>query len=106
MKYYEAVKKGEKIAAESQARLASYVGPAYPAMFVKEVDGEWMPVGEENLYILIKARSGGYVIALCDSDGYAKALSAEMSKYEAEKHIARMRADGIMEFKGKPVLPI
>jgi len=106
MRYYDAVKKGERIAAESQARLASYVGIAYPAMFVKEVGGEWMPVGAEDFYTIIRAKSGGYVIAFCDPDGYAKAMSAEMSRYEAEQHAARMRADGIMEFKGKTVLPI
>ncbi|MEM3096771.1 MAG: hypothetical protein QXV62_07225 [Nitrososphaerota archaeon] len=106
MRYYDAVKLGEKVAAAAQARLASYVGIAYPAMFLKEAGGEWAPVGEEDFYSLIEAKSGGYIIVICDSDGYAKAISSELSGPMVERCVAKMRMDGLAEFKGKLVLPI
>ncbi|GBC68617.1 hypothetical protein HRbin01_00300 [archaeon HR01] len=106
MRYYDAVKKGEFNAAKSQERLASYTGQAYAAMIVKEVEGGWRPVGEEDFYAVVKKDSGGYVVVLCDADGYAKALSPEMSRFAAEKCVEKMKLDGIQEYSGRLVLPL
>jgi hypothetical protein len=106
LRYYDAVKKGELNASKSQQRLASYTGQAYAAMIVKEGEEGWRPVGEEDLYAMVKTRAGGYVVVLCDADGYAKALSPEMSRFAAERCVERMRSDGIREFSGRLVLPL
>jgi hypothetical protein len=106
MQYYLAIRQGELRARQAQEVLVRYIGIAMPAMMLKaESVGSWEPVGEENLVALIE-QGGTAVLALCDGDGNAKTLSRPMPVEQARDAVARMKADGLPEFKGTPRLPV
>ncbi len=107
MQYYMAVRIGEARAAKAQERLMKYVVPAMSAMMVKDRGGDFEPVGEEDFYAIVDTpREGMCIVALCDSEGYAKAISNPIPKGQARAIAAQMRRDGIEEYKGKPILPL
>ena len=106
MQYFMAVRIGEQVAARAQQRLLNYTPSALAAMIVKEKGDGFQPVGEEDLFAVLPVGDDEYIIALCDSDGYAKAISMHLSKEEMEKTVEKMRRDGIQEFSGKVILPI
>jgi hypothetical protein len=107
MQYYMAVRIGEERAAKSQMRLMKYVAPAMAAMIVKRRDGDFEPVGEEDYYAVVDTpREGFCILALCDADGYAKAITNPIPKGQARAAVAQMRRDGIEELKAKPILPL
>jgi len=106
MQYYMAVRIGEAVAAKAQERLTHYVPAAYAAMIVKEKGGEWLPVDEADMYAVIPTKDGMFVIALCDPDGYAKAMSNPLIREDADRAVELMQRDGIKEFNGRVILPV
>ncbi len=107
MQYYMAVRIGEERAAKAQLRLMKYVTPAMAAMIVKKKNGDFDPVGEEDFYAIVDTpREGMCILALCDAEGYAKAITNPIPKGQARAAVAQMKRDGIEEFKGKPILPL
>ncbi len=98
MQYFMAVRLGEA-ALRAQERLMRYVTGSYAAMMVKEKDGAWMPVDETDLYAVVPARGWMFVVVLCDSDGYAKAISNTISRQEVDRVLQLMQQDGIKEYK-------
>lgn len=107
MQYFTALKMGEKRVKVAQELLTKYAGHAMPALALKDnKDNKWEPVGEENLYAVVK-EEGGYMIALCDSKGIAKAIAQWFPEDAKNEIVTRLKAEGNMqEYFGKLSLPI
>ncbi len=107
MLYFTALKMGEKRVKAAQELLTKYAGHAMPALALKDnKDNKWEPVGEENLYAVVK-ESQGYMIALCDSKGIAKAIAQWFMEDTKNEILAKMNAENNMqEYFGKLSLPI
>jgi len=106
MRYYDAVKLGEQVAARAQMILSRYTGTAITAMFVKETKDGWIPVGEENLYVVIRKDENLCVIGLCDGDGFVKAMSNLIPCAVAKTFAEKLEKDGFKKYEGPLVLPI
>lgn len=107
MQYFMALKMGEKRVKAAQDILTKYAGHAMPALALKDnKDNKWEPVGEENLYAVVKEESG-YMIALCDSKGIAKTIAQWFTEDTKNEIVNRMKAENNMqEYFGKLSLPI
>lgn len=107
MQYFTALKMGEKRVKAAQDLLTKYAGHAMPALALKDnKDNKWEPVGEENLYAVIKEEHG-YMLVLCDSKGIAKAIAQWFPEDSKNEIVAKMKAEGNMqEYFGKLSLPI
>jgi hypothetical protein len=107
MQYFVALKLGEKRVIASQNLLTKYTGHALPALALKDnKDNHWEPVGEENLYAIVK-ESNGFMIVFCDKNGVAKSIAQWFTEDAKNQIIARVRAEQNMsEFVGKLSLPI
>lgn len=107
MQYFSALKMGEKRVKVAQDLLTKYAGHAMPALALKDnKDNKWEPVGEENLYAVVKEESG-YMIALCDSKGIAKTIAQWFTEDTKNEIVNRMKAENNMqEYFGKLSLPI
>ena len=84
-----------------------HAGHAMPALALKDnKDNRWEPVGEENLYAVVK-EEGGYMIALCDRNGIAKAIAQWFTGETKDEIVAKIKAElGMQEYFGKLSLPI
>jgi len=59
MQYFTALKLGEKRVKAAQDVLTKYTGHGMPALALKDnKDNKWEPVGEENLFAVVKEASG------------------------------------------------
>jgi hypothetical protein len=108
MQYFTALKIGEKRVKAAQDLLANYTGTAMPALALKDnKDNKWEPVGEENLYAVVKEENG-YMIALCDSRGIAKAIAQWFSEDIKNQIVEKIKSENsnIKEYFGKLSLPI
>lgn len=106
MQYFTALKMGEKRVKVSQDLLTKCAGHAMPALALRDnKSNSWEPVGEENLYAVVK-EEGGYMIALCDSKGIAKALAQWFSEEVKNDLVAKLKAENLQEYFGKLSLPI
>jgi hypothetical protein len=107
MQYFVALKLGEKRVTASQNLLTKYTGHALPALALKDnKDNHWEPVGEENLYAIVK-ESNGFMIVFCDKNGVAKSIAQWFTEDAKNEIIARVRAEENMsEYIGKLSLPI
>lgn len=107
MQYFTALKMGEKRVKAAQELLTKYAGHAMPALALKDnKDNKWEPVGEENLYAVVKENQG-YMIALCDSKGIAKAIAQWFPEDSKNEIVGRLKTEGNMqEYFGKLSLPI
>jgi hypothetical protein len=115
MQYFQALKLGQKRVATSREYLNKITNNrAMPALALKNSSTSvWEPVGEENYYAIVDESSGfvltdtsGYIISLCDKDGFSKALVQGVSKEMRDQLINEFYKDGIQEFKGKVILPV
>jgi len=68
----------------------------------KKKEGQFVPVGEEDLVAVIKTNDG-YVTILVDSEGYTKAQSKPLDKDAAMEIFKKARESGIEEFVGNKV---
>lgn len=99
MQYHKAAIIGHARAQKAQIKLFDYAGFAYLTYTVKQVHGDFEPVGEEML--AGKAiRENESILFICDKDGYAKAQSKPLSVQKGEELYHKMVADGILEFTG------
>jgi hypothetical protein len=107
MQYFAALKMGEKRVRAAQDLLTRHAGHAMPALALKDnKDNRWEPVGEENLYAVVK-EEGGYMIAFCDRNGIAKAIAQWFTEENKNEIVAKIKAEaGMQEYFGKLSLPI
>lgn len=107
MQYFTALKIGEKRVKASQELLTRYAGHAMPALALKDnKDNKWEPVGEENLYAIVK-EDAGYMIALCDRNGIAKTIAQWFTDGVKEEIVAKLKSEhNLQEYFGKLSLPI
>ncbi len=68
----------------------------------KKIDGEFQPVGEEDLAAVIESPDG-YVAILVDSDGFTKAQSKAVSKQEALDIFKKLAETGIPSYPGSEI---
>ncbi|HTH21058.1 MAG TPA: hypothetical protein VL854_02470 [Nitrososphaeraceae archaeon] len=107
MQYFPALKMGEKRVKAAQEILNRYVGHAMPALALKDnKDNIWEPVGEENLFAVVK-EDQGYMIALCDKNGIAKSIAQWFAEDKKNEILKRFKEEEEMqEYFGKLSLPI
>jgi len=107
MQYFPALKMGEKGVKAAQEILNRYVGHAMPALALKDnKDNIWEPVGEENLFAVVK-EDQGYMIALCDKNGIAKSIAQWFAEDKKNEILKRFKEEEEMqEYFGKLSLPI
>ena len=107
MQYFTALKMGEKRVKASQELLTRYTGHAMPALALKDSkDNVWEPVGEENLFAVVK-EVNGYMIVLCDKNGVAKSIAEWFTEDTKDQIIAKIKGEQNMtEYLGKLSLPI
>ena len=107
MQYFTALKIGEKRVKAAQELLTRYAGQAMPALALKDnKENKWEPVGEENLFALVKDPNG-YLIAFCDKNGIAKSIAQWFTEETKNEIIAKIKADQNMkEYFGKLSLPV
>jgi hypothetical protein len=107
MQYFTALKIGEKRVKSAQDFLKTYAANAMPALALKDNQADqWEPVGEENLYGVIKEQNG-YMIVICDKNGIAKSLANWFTEEEKNSIISKMKSENAMEeFVGRLSLPV
>jgi hypothetical protein len=107
MQYFTALKIGEKRVKDAQELLTRYTGHALPALALKDnKDNKWEPVGEENLFAIVK-EVNGYIIALCDKNGISKSIAQWFTEETKNEIIAKIKAEHNMEeYLGKLSLPV
>jgi hypothetical protein len=107
MQYFPALKMGEKRVKAAQEILSRYVGHAMPALALKDnKDNIWEPVGEENLFAVVK-EDQGYMIALCDKNGIAKSIAQWFAEDKKNEILKRFKEEEEMqEYFGKLSLPV
>ena len=98
---------GEKRVKASQELLSRYAGHALPALALKDnKDNKWEPVGDENLYAVVKEEAG-YMIALCDKNGIAKSIAQWFTEGVKEEIVSKLKSEhNMIEYFGKLSLPI
>lgn len=107
MQYFTALKLGEKRVKAAQDLLTRYTGHALPALALKDnKDNVWEPVGEENLFAVVK-EVNGYMIVICDKNGVAKSIAEWFTEDTKDQIIAKIKGEQNMtEYLGKLSLPI
>ena len=115
MKYFVALKIGEKRVKESREYLNRLCnGQAMPALALRDNKSNiWEPVGEENLYSVLNDAGGfvltdvsGYMIVICDKNGISKAIVRGLDSQRKDTIVKNLKDDGISEFKGEVTLPV
>lgn len=102
LQYFQAVKIGKERAAKSQMRLFKLGGFAMLTLTTKKKDGQFVPVGEEDLVAMIKT-ADGYVTILVDEEGYTKAQSKALQREAALDIFKKAIESGIKEYPGDKV---
>ncbi|HXG74370.1 MAG TPA: hypothetical protein VNK44_06100 [Candidatus Nitrosotenuis sp.] len=102
MQYFQAVKIGKERAAKSQMTLFKLAGFAMLTLTTKKKDGQFVPVGEEDLVAIIKT-ADGYVTILVDEEGYTKAQSKALQRDAALDIFKKAIESGIREYPGDKV---
>jgi len=115
MQYFSALKIGQKRVFAARDYLNKFTnGKAMPALaLIDNKTNVWQPVGEENLFAVVDESTGfvltdtsGYLMALCDKTGSAKAIVQGLNKEQMENIVKLLKDDNIQEFKGKVILPV
>lgn len=115
MQYFQALKVGQKRVQASREYLNKLTNNrAMPALALRDTKSNvWEPVGEENFYAIIDESSGfvltdnsGYIISLCDKDGFSKAIVQGITKEQRDHLINEFEKDKIPKFHGKVILPV
>ncbi len=102
MQYFQAVKIGKERASKSQMTLFRLGGFAMLTLTTKKKEGQFVPVGEEDLTAIIRTPEG-FVTILVDSEGYTKAQSKPLQKEQALDIFNKAIESGIKEYPGKMV---
>jgi hypothetical protein len=83
-------------------RLFKLGGFAMLTLTTKKKDGQFVPVGEEDLVAMIKT-ADGYVTILVDEEGYTKAQSKALQREAALDIFKKAIESGIKEYPGDKV---
>jgi hypothetical protein len=77
-----------------------------PALALKDnKDNIWEPVGEENLFAVVK-EDQGYMIALCDKNGIAKSIAQWFAEDKKNEILKKLKEEEMQEYFGKLSLPV
>ena len=115
MQYFSALKIGQKRVSEAREYLNKLAnGKAMPALALKDTKSNiWEPVGEENFYAVVDESSGfvltdtsGYIVVIVDKNGLTKTLVQGITKEQKNELLKNFQNDGLIEFKGKVILPV
>jgi hypothetical protein len=108
LKYFEAVRVGSERAEKARRLLAEFIPSAKAAIFLKEhKGGEFEPVDEANFIGILKSPDGRYaMLAICDSEGNAKALTYWLEAREAEEVHRKIVGKGVPAYKGTIRAPL
>jgi len=102
MQYFQAVQQGKQRASKSQMKMFDAAGFGMLTLTTKKINGQFVPVGEEDFVAVINSQDG-YVAILVDADGFTKAQSKGVSKEDALKIYKKLRDGGIPEFPGTEI---
>ncbi len=102
MQYFQAVQQGKQRASKSQMKMFEVAGFGMLTLTTKKVDGDFQPVGEEELTAVINSPDGDIVI-IVDKDGFTKAQSKAVTKEEALSIFKKLRELGILEYPKKDI---
>ena len=102
MQYFQAVQIGKQRASKSQMKMFDAAGFGMLTLTTKKINGQFVPVGEEDLAAVINSQDGCVTI-LVDKDGFTKAQSKAVEKEEAMKIYRKLRSFGIPEFSGTEI---
>jgi hypothetical protein len=102
MQYFQAVRIGKERAAKAQMILFKLGGFGILTLTTKKKDGQFLPVGEEDLVAIIHT-TDGYVTILVDLEGYTKAQSKPLQKEAALDIFNKAIESGIKEYSGDRV---
>ena len=102
MQYFQAVQQGKQRASKSQMKMFEVAGFGMLTLTTKKVNGDFQPVGEEELTAVINSPDG-YVAIIVDKDGFTKAQSKAVKKEEALSIFKKLRELGIIEYSGKEI---
>jgi len=102
MQYFQAVQKGKQIANKSQMKMFDIAGFAMLTLTTKKVDGNFLPVGQEEFTAVIDSPEG-FVAIIVDKDGFTKTQSKAMPKEEAISIFKKLREAGMDEFPEKEI---
>lgn len=97
MQYFQAVQQGKNRAGKSQMKLFDIAGFAMLTLTTKKVNGEFLPVGEEDYAAVIRTQDG-YVTVLVDQDGFTKAQTKATSQEIALDVFKKLIDGGIPEY--------
>ena len=103
MQYHKAVRIGQERARKSQMNLFSHAGFAMLTLTVKKSEGEFVPVGEQELVAVVQ-KSDGWIAVIVDEEGYAKAQSKTLNENEVREIMKKAMAAGIPGYTGKVIL--
>ena len=115
MQYFQALKTGQKRVTSAREYLNKLTnGKAMPALALRDnKTNVWEPVGEENLYAFVDESAGfvltdnsGYILALVDKHGISKTIVQGVTKEQKKDLENSFQNDGILEYKGKVILPV
>ena len=102
MQYFQAVRIGKERASKAQMTLFDLAGFAMLTLTTKKVDGNFIPVGEEEFTAVINSPEG-YVAIIVDRDGFTKTQSKAMQKEEALSIFKKLRELGMDEYPEKEI---
>lgn len=102
MQYFQAVQQGKQRASKSQMKMFDAAGFGMLTLTTKKIDGQFVPVGEEDFATVINSPDG-YVVILVDGDGFTKAQSKAVEKEVAFKVYKKLRDSGIPEYSGTEI---
>ncbi len=102
MQYFQAVRIGKERSSKSQMLLFKLGGFAMLTLTTKKKDGQFLPIGEEDLVAVIRT-ADGYVTILVDAEGYTKAQSKALEKDAAMEIFKKAKESGIEEYAGEKV---
>ncbi len=115
MQYFSALRTGQRRTAKAVSYLNAITNDSgLPALALRDTKtSSWEPVGEETLYAFISdapgfvlAEKSGYVLALVDKHGIAKAIAQNVSGDQKAEITKKLELDGIAEFTGNVILPV
>ena len=102
MQYFQAVQQGKQRATKSQMKMFDAAGFGMLTLTTKKVNGQFVPVGEEDFTAVINSPDG-YVAIIVDGDGFTKAQSKAVDKEDALKIYNKLRESGMPEFQEKEI---
>lgn len=102
LQYFQAVTLGKQRANKAQLMLFNASGFASIVLTTKKINGEFLPVGNEQLATIIHMENG-YTAIIVDKDGYTKAQSKILEKKIAINIFNKLLKNGAAKYDGEYV---